>query len=228
MAAKQEGMLVKCPSCGAVYNYASLMATHPRMDKVDFVEKQPAGSQTLPLWLHPEVVEALRQKFPSNLLTTLSSAVTSLADPDSVLIEGPYAREMASIGIKKGREVLALAKEVKELREQVAAATLRESTLRQFFGGMGMAMPTPLASQPSAASPSADNLAPPLDAAGNPLAPPHNQFSQLRDDGSGLLVPADGSDQMTGPGSQFTFPTAGAAPATAADGRPGFVTGSLR
>jgi hypothetical protein len=230
MAAKQEGMLLKCPACSRTYSYAQLMSptnpSPPRKVKLEFTEKQPAGFLTLPLWLHPDAAEALRQKFPSNLLTTLSSAVTSLADPDSVLIEGPYAREMAAIGVKTGRQVLGMAKELKELREQVAAAKLREDTLRQFFSGMGLAMPQPV-SQPgqpaSPSAPSADNLAPPLDAAGNVLAPPHARFAELRDDGSGLLVPADGAEQA-GP-SQFTFPT-GAAPT--ADGRPGFVVGNLR
>ncbi len=227
MAAKQEGMLMECQSCKRVYSYDSLMRLRPRMDKVEFVEKQPAGTQTLPLWLHPEVIAALQSKFPSNLLTTLHSAVTALADPDAVLIEGDYAREMASIGVRKGREVLALAKEVKELREQNAAMRLKEETLRQFFGGLGMAMPQ-LVSQPgqsaSPSEPSADNLAPPVDAQGNVIAPPHAQFAQLREDGSGLLVPADGSDPMASPAGQFSFP-AGAAPA--ADSRPAFVTTNL-
>lgn len=223
MAAKQEGMLLKCPTCSRTYSYAALMdpknLNPPRKVKLEFTEKQPAGFITLPLWLHPEVVESLRRKFPSNLLTTLSSAVTALADPDSVLIEGEYAREMASIGIRRGREVLSLAKEVKELRDAVAAARLREETLAGFFRSLGLAMPQPAAIAPS--SPSTDNLAPPMDAAGNVIVPPHVQFSQLRDDGSGLLVPADGAEQT----GQFTFPT-GAAPA--ADARPGFVTGNLR
>src|ERR1700690_4248843 len=147
MAAKQEGMLVKCPTCGAVYNYQQLMSTHPRMDKVEFVEKQPAGTQSVPLWLHPEILTALQQKFPSNLLTTLHSAVTALADPDSVLIEGEYAREMASPGIRRGREVLGMAKELKELRDENAQLKLRENTLRAFFSGLGLAMPQ-VASQP--------------------------------------------------------------------------------
>lgn len=219
MAAKQEGMLVKCSSCGAVYNYQQLMASHPRMDKVDFVEKQPPNTQIVPLWLHPEIVTALQSKFPSNLLTTLHSAVTALADPDCVLIEGEYAREMAGLGIRRGREVLALAREVKELREAVAAAKLKEDTLRQFFSSLGMAMPQPV--QSASPSPSAEQINPPTDSAGNILTPPRANFSSLRDDGSGLLVPADGQPEPT---SQFSFP-AGAAPA--ADARPAFVTSNL-
>ena len=222
MAAKQEGMLLKCPTCSRTYSYAALMdpknLNPPRKVKLEFTEKQPAGFITLPLWLHPEVVESLRRKFPSNLLTTLSSAVTALADPDSVLIEGPYAREMSGLGIKTGRQVLGMAKELKDLREQVNELKLRENTLRQFFSGMGLAMPQ-LVNQP--ASPSADTLTPPLDAAGNPLTPPRTQFAQLEDNGSGLLVPADGKEQV----GQFSFPT-GETPV--ADGRPGFVTGNLR
>jgi len=237
MAAKQEGMLLKCPTCSRTFSYAALMASNPkpRMDKVEFVEKQPPGTQILPLWIYPEVIAALQQKFPSNLMTTLCSAITALADPDAVLIEGDYAREMASIGVKRGREVLALAKEVKELREAVAAARLREQTLQQFFGSIGMAMPQPLAQQPAQqpasqsvsqpASPSADPTALPVDEQGNPLVPPHAQFSSLREDGSGMLVPSDGSDPMASPASQFSFPT-GAVPA--ADARPGFITRNLR
>ena len=82
MASKQEGMLMQCQSCKRTFSYSALMAMSPkpRMDKVEFVEKQPAGTQSVPLWLHPEVISALQQKFPSNLLTTLHSAVTALAD----------------------------------------------------------------------------------------------------------------------------------------------------
>lgn len=220
MAAKQEGMLVKCNQCGAIYNYQQLMASHPRMDKPDFVEKPPAGTQSVPVWLHPEIVAALQQKWP-NFLTTLHSAVTALADPDSVLIEGEHAREIAAIGIKTGRQLLGLAKRTKELEEENAALKLRENTLRQFFSGLGLAMPQ-LAAQgaPNQVSPT-DPL--PTDAAGNPLQPPRAQFSQLTDDGSGLLVPAAGSEPVAP--SQFTFPQ-GAAPA--ADVRPAFITSNLR
>ncbi|MDE2103570.1 MAG: hypothetical protein KGL39_40395 [Patescibacteria group bacterium] len=223
MAAKQEGMLVKCNQCGAIYNYQQLMSTHPRMDKVDFVEKPPAGYVTIPLWLHPEVVEAWKRKFPSNWQTTLSSAMTALADPDAVLIEGEYAREMASIGIRRGREVLGLAKKVKDLEEEVAALRLREQTLRQFFSGLGLAMPQPANQPPSSALPSADPVLPPVGPDGRVLTPPRAQFSSLQDDGSGLLVPADGSEPVAP--SQFSFPQ-GAAPA--ADVRPSFIVNNLR
>lgn len=221
MSGKQEGMLLKCPQCGYQASYATVMAQHPRMDKVEFVEKPIAGTKPYTIHLHPEVIEAWGRKFPSNPMTTLTSAVTALADPDSVLIEGQYARDMAAIGIRTGREVLGMAKEVKELREAVAAAKLKEDTLRQFFSSLGMAMPQ-VANQP-ASLPSADSTTLPTDAAGNVLTPPRANFSTLRDDGSGLLVPADGQEPVAP--SQFSFPT-GAAPA--ADQRPAFVTTNLR
>jgi hypothetical protein len=219
MAGKQEGMLLKCPQCGYQSSYANVMASHPRMDKVDFVEKPSAGTKPYTIHLHPEVIEAWQRKFPSNPMTTLTAAVTALADPDSVLIEGDYAREMASLGIRRGREVLSMAKELKELRDEVAGLKLRESTLRAFFSGLGLAMPQ-VASQPAVPT---DLPAPPVDANGNVLTPPRAQFSQLRDDGSGLLVPADGAEPIAP--SQFSFPT-GAAPA--ADVRPAFITSNLR
>jgi len=209
-------MALKCPVCGRTYSYAALMDSNnphpPRKAKIEFTEKPPAGTQLVTLWLHPDAVVAWHRKFPANPITTMSSAITALVDPDSVLIEGQYAREMASIGIKTGKEVLGMAKEVKELRDEVASLRLREQTLRQFFGSLGMAMPQPLAQQPS--SPSTDITTPPVDEYGNPLTPPRADFIPL--------VEVGGEPEVT---SQFSFPT-GAAPT--ADARPGFITRNLR
>lgn len=224
--AKQEGMLVQCPQCQRVYNYSALMAQHPRMDPLPTVEQQPKGTIIHPVWAYPEVIEALRQKFPQNFQTTLCSLLTAVADPDTVVIEGNYAREMAGLGIKRGREVLALAKEVKELREQVAQLKLERQTLQQFFGALGMAMPGAMQMQPPAQlqqSPMpAENIAAP---------PPHPSFSRMVTDENGMLVESVSGEMDGGPSlapappQQFSFPQG---PAPEPSVTPGFVTGSLR
>lgn len=225
MSGKREGMLLQCPN-GHQTTYDAVMRLRPRMDKPDFTEKQPAGTIVLPLWIHPEVLEAFKRKFPANWQTTLCSAVTALADPDSVLIEGEAARDMAAIGVKRGREVLGLAREVKELREKLAAEQAQMATLRAFFGGMGLAMPQ----SANAPAPVPVPSGPPtlVDGHRNPSLPPAARFQDLVDDGSGMLVPANGGPE---PESPFTLDTGidtGSPPAAPADGRPGFVTGNLR
>jgi hypothetical protein len=222
LAARQEGMLLQCPSGHGVFSLDRLRQLGARMDKAEFVERQPAGTITHPVWVHPEALEALRRKFPQSLATTLCSVLASLADPDTVLIEGEYAREMAQLGVKKGREVLALAREVKELRDQVAALRLREETLKQFFGGLGLAMPQLAVAVPQ--STAAAPLPPTrLDHQGNPLTPPRAQFAQLIPGEDGEFVGADGTNPTLAP-SPFVMPT-GAAPV--ADSRPPFVTRNL-
>lgn len=228
---RQEGMLVQCPQCQRVYNYSSLMAQHPRMDQLPAIEQQPKGTIVHPIWVYPEVIEALGRKFPQNLQTTLCSLLTAVADQDTVVIEGNYAREMAGLGIKRGREVLALAKEVKELREQVTQMKLERQTLQQFFGALGMAMPGAAQAQPPQTQSTAQTMQQ-LQTEGMPAAPPppHPAFSRMETDENGMLVESVvggsiGGSPSPAPPQQFSFPQ-GAAPMPSVT--PGFVTGSLR
>src|SRR5579863_1028838 len=204
---KQEGMVLRCAGMGHTYSYDRLMSLHPRMDKPDQPERQPPNTIVHQVWVYPEVLAALRNKFPQNLATTLCSCLTALADADTVLIEGEWAREMAALGIKRGREVLALAKEVKELRDKVKELQMKEDMLANFFRALGVNLPQAavmapagVATVPDPASSVAHAL--PVDAAGNPLQPPRAQFSSLVENASGLLVPADGSEQQAAP---FSF-----------------------
>lgn len=226
LSGKSEGMLLKCPTCQRVYSYASLMDPknqRPRMLKSDLPEKQPPGTIIHQVWVYPEVLAALQAKFPQNLATTLCACFTSLADQDTVLIEGEWAREMAALGVKKGKEVLALAKEVKELRDKVRDYQLKEEALQGIFRAMGLAGMPQLAN-PAAGPTSSTSPAIPTDAAGTPLQPPRAQFAALTENEAGLLVPADGGDgeQSTSP---FSF---GSGQAPAADARPAFVTRNIR
>lgn len=219
---RQEGMVVACPQCHRQYNYAQLMRAvpPPRMDPLPNQEKQPPGTSTISVWIYPEVLSALQSKFPQNLQTTLCSLLTAVADPDTVVIEGEYARQMAELGIKRGREVLSLAREVKDLREQVEAMKLERQTLQQFFGALGMAMPgMAQAAAPGSQFPSQQPL---LGPDGQPLRPPHQQFAYLDESGGEMVETGAAAGQ---PAPQFTFGQ-GAAPTASAV--PGFVVGNLR
>src|ERR1700691_821822 len=64
-------------------NYQSLMAMKPRMRPLVVTEKQPQGTVIMQVWVFPEVQQALSTRFPSNLMTTLCSLMTALADGDT-------------------------------------------------------------------------------------------------------------------------------------------------
>lgn len=220
MASKQEGMLMRCPACNRTYAYAALLALKPRMLQPEFVEKPPQGTVTIAVPIYPEVLEALKQKFPHNLITTLCALLTSVADPETVVIEGEHAREIAALGIRRGREVLALAKEVVDLRQQLAESKLREKILEPILRALGG-----VATAPPSADPATSVF--PQPAPGPIPPPPQAQFAQLREDpaGTGLLVPADGSLSNL-PAAPFSFAPGPAAPIPSAT--PGFVTRNLR
>ena len=177
MGTRSEGMTVKCANGLHTFTYSRLMSLNPRMDKPEFVEKQPPNTVSINVWIYPEVLESLKQKFPSNLMTTLCSVLTALGDPDSVLIEGEHAREMATMGIRRGREVLGLAREVIELRKKVERLEIQMEPFRNLLTQMG-----PGSLQPEAPMPSNRR-------------PPHAQFENLVESDNGMLMPSDGVER---------------------------------
>ena len=117
-------MNVSCLAANHTYDYERLIALKPRMQKLAFNEKQPASSVAQQVWIHPEAQSALHQRWPGNFMTTVYSIFNSLADGETFLVEGEYARELAAAGITKGREVAGMLATINQLRAQVA--TLEE------------------------------------------------------------------------------------------------------
>lgn len=121
-----EGMMVSCTVAQHRYSYERLMALNPRKQKIQFTEKQPVGSSTQQFWIHPEALNGLRARWPENTLTTLYSLFNALADGETFLVEGEYARELAAATppITKGREVAGMLHTIAQLRAQIV--TLEE------------------------------------------------------------------------------------------------------
>lgn len=222
MAGKQRGMLLKCSFCNRSYEYDQLLKLSPRCDKPEFVERPLPKTIPRQLFAYPEVWAALETKFPQNLLTTLTACLTSLADPDTVLIEGEHARELSALGIKRGREILGLAREVLQLRKDVADMRIREEALRPFFnmmqgafagqagGGQGQS------SAPMQMAPATDATLLP-DGHRNPDLPPPSTIGTLTEDADGFVMPGGG---RTEPAHPFALTEPAATPSTV----PGFVT----
>ncbi len=202
MSGTQRGMLLQCTRCRREYEYNQFMALHPRSDKPDSTERPPAHAVTKPIWVYPEVWAALEAKFPTNLLTTLCAILTSLGDPDTVLVEGEHARELAQLGIHRGREILGLAREVIQLRKDVGEMRIREQALAPLFqamtGAFGGHLPAAVAPTPAA------DVTILSDGHRNPDLPPVSSIGTLVEDADGLLVPGARTEAahpftMTGP-----------------------------
>ena len=144
-------------SCAALpshrFDYARLLALNPRKVKLALIEKQPGNTIVMPVWVYPEVQEALRQRYPQNLMTTLCSLMTTLADPDTILIEGEAARALRDSGVTKGREIAGLGLVIQQLEAQVAEFKIREKVLAPFMAAITQAAGAGAgATQPAAAA----------------------------------------------------------------------------
>lgn len=136
---KAEGMVLRCIQRNHRFPYERLMALNPRKVKLQLSEKQPGNTISMAVWVYPEVQEALRQRYPQNLQTTLCALMTALADPDTVLIEGEHARALHATGVTKGREIVALGSRVIQLEEQLKESKIREKALAPILAALGQA-----------------------------------------------------------------------------------------
>src|SRR5271167_10679 len=91
-------MVLKCHMAGHKLDYQRLLSMNPRKQKLIINEKQPQGTTVIGVWIYPEAMARLRDRFPSNLMTTLCSLMTALADGDTTIVEGEFVREMAQLG----------------------------------------------------------------------------------------------------------------------------------
>ena len=136
---KAEGQVVRCLLNNHRFEYARLLALKPRMVKLALNEKQPGNTIVMQVWVYPEVQEALRQRYPQNLQTTLCALMTALADPDTVMIEGEHARALRDAGVTRGREIAGLGTVIQQLEQQVAEAAIREKALAPLMQMMSQA-----------------------------------------------------------------------------------------
>lgn len=176
-----QGMRAKC---GRGHSADFSQMTGWRKVTLPLVEKQPVGSIAQPVWMMPEVIQALQSRYPQNLQTTLCSLMTALADGDTIILEGQHVREMRQLQagnpeahlIEKGRDVVGIAREngslraaVNELQDQLknvkaapaaaGAGGVDHALLMAMAEKLGMALPAVQQQQASAfAQPSAPAL----------------------------------------------------------------------
>lgn len=182
MHSKGEGMQVKCFN-GHQYNYKTFMELNPRKEQLALTEKMHPSCTVQQIWVHPEAWAMLLKRFPQTLMTTLCATITALADPDTVMVEGQYAREMRALGVERGRDVLGLAKQLKALTAEVEEMRIRERALAPLLKVLGGAAGVQQATAQQEPSAMVDGLR-------NPDLPNMGHQEELVEDPeTGLLVP---------------------------------------
>ncbi len=177
MHSRGEGMQIKCMAQGHQYNYETFMRLNPRKEQLVLNEKMPPSCIIQQVWVHPEAWAMLQKRFPQTLMTTLCATLTALADPDTVMVEGQYAREMRDQGVERGRDVLGLAKRVKELDKENEELRIVQRALAPILKGLSVVN--------NQAEPSAT-----VDGHRNPELPNMSAQEELVENEEGLLVPA--------------------------------------
>lgn len=119
-----QGMRAKCGR-GHSGEMTQIMNMKPDKQQLALNEKQPPGSVIQTVWVEPQAIMALQQRFPQTMMTNLYSLINAIADGDSILVEGEHVREMRALQdtesrpIQKGRDVVGLARENATLRAAV-------------------------------------------------------------------------------------------------------------
>lgn len=213
MHSSGEGMRVKCTGAGHMYSYERLMQLNPRKEQLMLQEKMPPSCIVQQVWVHPEAWAMLAKRFPQTLMTTLCATITALADPDTVMVEGNYAREMRTLGVERGRDVLGLAKRVKELEAETEEMKIRERALAPFLKMLAQAGGNQNPAEPTAT----------VNGHRNPELPQVGEHEELIEDPeTGLLIPAH--EFAT---AQPKLPQVPAMPGSVNEARPPFVRRNL-
>jgi hypothetical protein len=68
-------------------------------------------------WIHPDTLELLQQKFKGRFIVTFDTVFNMLCDDHLIFINGEDAEKLNKMGLRTGKDVLAMAEGQKELEE---------------------------------------------------------------------------------------------------------------
>lgn len=131
---------VKC-LMGHTFQYNTLMSMNPTLIRMEFTEKAGPHDVKLEAWVNGEVLAQFNQKFPNRLSSTIDNILRTFLDGDMVIVDGMQAREMKSLGIKNGAEMLAAARGAKTQEDTINTLTIQLETIRGMFTQAGVESP---------------------------------------------------------------------------------------
>lgn len=135
-----EMHLFRCPVNGAhifTYDQTASFTKIP----MQFTEKMGPGDVKVDLFVDAEVLAKFKDMYPNRINATVGQILRSHLDGDLVIIDGMQARELKSLGIKNGAEMLAVAKNNQTMEDQLRDTQLQLETIRGLFTNLGVESP---------------------------------------------------------------------------------------
>jgi hypothetical protein len=132
---KFQGSMAMTASGGALPDTAN-------MSMVKLTEYQPEQPQITDvawkIFTHPSIRAKLEERYAGRVMATVSTYLMALADGSVVMITGPDAVKLKSMGIKNGAEILATVDSVRQLEKDLADANARLEQFQKILVAAGV------------------------------------------------------------------------------------------
>jgi hypothetical protein len=128
---------------GHVFEYARLQqmidgGQAELLIRLNVIENPSDHSQAYKVFMIPQTWERLNQKFAGRLWVTLGTVFDALADDSIIFIEGKDVKEMRTMGIKTGKDIIAAIHSAKELEKQIADMQKQLELLKPILAAAGV------------------------------------------------------------------------------------------
>jgi len=126
---------------GHVFSYDTLMAAKPEMIRKEVLEQAGPGDVTQKVFINGEVLRQFNEKYPGRLSATVTQILRNHLDDDMVIVDGMQARELHSLKVKTGAEIVAAVKQNMTLVDENEDLRKKLSFIEGMFTRNGVAMP---------------------------------------------------------------------------------------
>lgn len=137
---REDNIVMKC-GIGHSFTYASLMSHGPRMIRLEVIEKPNIGDVKVEVWVNGDALAKFNQMYPNRMSATVDNIIRQHCDGDIIIIDGMQAREMKSLGIRTGAEMLAAIKNARTLEADILTKDTQLETIRDLFARTGVDSP---------------------------------------------------------------------------------------
>jgi hypothetical protein len=138
---KTDNVTFACVIGHVLGNYEQLMAMKPDMIRLEVIRKLNAGDVKTEVFVNGEALAKFNQMHPGQLDATVDNIIRQHCDGDLVIIDGMQAREMRSLGVTTGAQMLAAIKNAKDLEVQIASQTAALELVQGMFAKAGVESP---------------------------------------------------------------------------------------
>lgn len=138
---KLDNVMFVCGIGHQLGDYNQLMSRKPRMIKMEIVRKANVGDIKVDVFVNSTALDKFQQLHPGQLDATVDNIIRQHTDGDLIIIDGMQARELKSLGIMTGAQMLAAIKNAKTLEADIATKEIQLQTIQSMFERMGVESP---------------------------------------------------------------------------------------